>query len=77
MTINQRVRAWRQYVGMSVPEVAKRLEITPAAIYQWEADPAKSKPTTPSTKNLGALVEVLGVSLATFYGAVPARKKAS
>lgn len=68
MELSERIAKWRQVKGVSQQELAHSLGVTPAAVYQWEAGTTK-----PSTTNLEALVEALGLTMVKFYGRVPRR----
>lgn len=48
----------REAAGLTIPEAARRLGITPAAIYQWE-----NGQTFPDAKRLSAIAEVYGVTV--------------
>lgn len=71
MELSERIKRWRDSRGLSQAAVAERLEISPAAVAQWELGQ-----TTPSTKHLEQLAEVLGVSMVRFYGRAPKVKAA-
>jgi transcriptional regulator with XRE-family HTH domain len=67
--LGERIAAWFKVKNISPAEAAKKLEITRAAVYQWIGTGASK--TTPSQKNLSALVDLLGISMVEFYGPVP------
>lgn len=48
----------RESAGLSIPEAAHRLGVTPAAIYQWE-----SGQTFPDGRRLPDISRVYGVSI--------------
>lgn len=48
----------REAAGLTIAEAARKLEITPAAIYQWE-----SGQTFPDAKRLASIAEVYGVTV--------------
>ena len=48
----------REAAGLTIADAARRLEITPAAIYQWE-----NGQTFPDAKRLSAIAEVYGVTV--------------
>lgn len=48
----------REAAGLSIAEAARRLEITPAAIYQWE-----NGQTFPDAKRLTSIAEVYGTTV--------------
>lgn len=64
--MGRRIAAWREFVGKKRSELAEAVRVTPEAVIQWETGD-----TSPTHANLAALVEALGISLATFWGSVP------
>jgi transcriptional regulator with XRE-family HTH domain len=70
MDIHSRVAAWRKSKGWTQRQLAEAVGVTVSAVWYWEA--GKTKPA----KYLDKLVEVLGVSMAEFYGDVPGAPKA-
>ena len=75
MDLGHRISAWRKAVGLSPAELAKRIGVTAAAVYQWEGSgDAKTKP---SLENLEKLVKALGLTMERFYGPPPKTAKAS
>lgn len=73
--LGTRIAAWRKAKGWSQRELADRLGLTAAAIYQWEG--TGEQQVNPSLKNLEALVEEFGISMERFYGRLPKEAKAS
>ncbi len=70
MSMPQRIRRWRTWAGMSVPEMAAAAEVTPDAAYMWENEGEHG--TTPRQENLIAVVDAFGITLSLFYGEPPA-----
>lgn len=58
-TINQRIRAQRESVGLSLEQVAEKLGISYQAVQQWE----KPDGTQPRRKRMAALAAVLGTTV--------------
>lgn len=46
------IRAWREHLGVSREELARRLGVTPAAVAQFEA--AKARPRAATLKKVAA-----------------------
>ena len=67
MEIGSRIRRWREAKGLSKTQLASLVGVTVSAVVQWEHGH-----TGPNRKNLRALTDALGMSLAEFYGALPA-----
>jgi Zn-dependent peptidase ImmA (M78 family)/DNA-binding XRE family transcriptional regulator len=55
----ERITQARELLGLSKTELADRLEVTPAAVAQWE-----SGTKSPTAENLAALAKALGVRMA-------------
>lgn len=70
MEIGPRITAWRKLKGFTQQSLASGVGVTVAAVSYWE-----SGTTTPSHDNLKALVELLGLTMEQFYGAIPKPKK--
>lgn len=67
--IGKRISEWREHKGLTPQELAEKVGVTPAAVYQWEGT-GESK-TTPSLANLEKVCRALGISLAKFHGELP------
>lgn len=50
------IRAWREHLGVTREELARRLGIAPAAVAQFEA--AKARPRAATLKKVAAALEV-------------------
>lgn len=68
----ERIAAWREHRKLTPGELAKKIGVTAAAVYQWEG--TGDSQTVPSTMHLHALVEALDLTMARFYGALPVAK---
>lgn len=75
MELGARIAAWRKVRGLSPQDLAKKVGVSPAAVYQWEGC-GESK-TTPRQKHLDAIVVALGLTMEQFYGRLPKGAKAS
>lgn len=73
--LGTRIAAWRRAKGLTQRELADRLGLTAAAVYQWEG--TGEQQVRPSLKNLEALVDALGITMERFYGRLPRETKAS
>jgi Zn-dependent peptidase ImmA (M78 family)/transcriptional regulator with XRE-family HTH domain len=62
----ERIAQIREYAGLSKTELAKKLEVTVAAVAQWE-DGSKN----PTTENLVAIAQALGVDVKLLMKPVP------
>lgn len=69
MTLRDRVVAWRKHFGLSQGRIARKIGISTAAVSLWEQEDG----TEPTHDNLAAFCDVLGISLAQFWGPVPDR----
>mgnify|MGYP001566014088 CR=1 FL=1 len=69
--IGSRIATWRTAKGLTRRELAEAIGITPPAVYQWE-----DGTTMPSTTNLAAVADALGLTMAKFYGRLPTTKVA-
>jgi transcriptional regulator with XRE-family HTH domain len=69
--LSERITRWREAKGHTQAALAEKLHISPSAVAQWELGQ-----TTPSTKHIERLAEILGVSMERFYGRVPKAKAA-
>lgn len=68
MDIGNRIAAWRGWKGWTQQGLAKKIGVTRAAVYQWE-----SGATMPLTGHVQKVARLCGVSMETFYGAIPKR----
>jgi transcriptional regulator with XRE-family HTH domain len=73
--LGDRIVRWREYRALTQAVLAAKIEeagghCSPSAVAQWELNQ-----TTPTQANLQKLTEVLDITLAQFWGRVPARKK--
>lgn len=66
MTVGARIAAWRKVRNLSQQELAELVEVTHAAVYQWE-----KRQTTPSQDHLEAVAKALGLTMEKFYGRIP------
>lgn len=70
--VGQQLRARREEHGLSLRELARRLEISPSALSQIETGKSHA-----SVSTLYAIVSELGMSLDELFGGLPARDRAS
>ena len=70
MTLGERISAWRKSKDLTQQDLAEACAITVSAVSYWESDD-----TSPSQKNLEAIVSRFGISMAQFYGPVPKPKR--
>lgn len=66
MELGARIKAWLRIRGLTQAALAKAVGVTPAAVTAWvngESDPTQ--------RNLEAIVQALGLTMAEFYGAPP------
>lgn len=66
-----RLKAWRESSGLTQTDVARYLGVRPSAVSHWEAGR-----TPPSTKHLARFVELIGITLGSFYGRLPRKGNA-
>jgi transcriptional regulator with XRE-family HTH domain len=71
MNLGQRIAAWRRAKGWYQLQLAERAGLSRAYISMLETDEKQN----PSKDVLDKIVDALGVSLARFYGRVPAAKR--
>ena len=71
MELHSRIAAWRKAKGLSQRQLAEKCDVTVSAVSYWE-----SGATAPSQKNIGKVVEALGLDMAEFYGDIPKAKPA-
>lgn len=72
MDMKNRIKAWRESKNYTHADIADYCGVTRSAVAQWEL----AEGTTPSHAHLAKLCEMLGISLAKFWGALPIRKVA-
>lgn len=73
MQLGERIKRWREgHAKISQAALARRVEVTRAAVSQWEMGDA-----TPTTQRLEHITEALGISLQRFWGSVPRRRRSS
>ena len=70
-TIANRIRCWREVAQITRAELASRVGVSGAAVSQWE-----SGESNPTAERLERVAESLGVSMAEFYGPLPAKSAA-
>lgn len=75
MDVGARIKAWREAKGWTQQQLAERVGVTHAAVYQWE-DTGGHK-TKPSLATLERVVAVFDISMERFYGRIPKAKAAS
>lgn len=68
MKLSARITAWRLHCGFSQSELARLIGVSAAAVNHWEQGLAQ-----PTHDNVALMAQALGVSLAEFWGAVPAQ----
>jgi transcriptional regulator with XRE-family HTH domain len=72
MTLGSRIAAWRKARGFSQGRLADAVEVTRAAVSQWE-----DNQTSPSQAHLAAVVKKFGLTMEQFYGPLPKRERAA
>lgn len=70
MNLRERLRAWRTHFGLSQGRVASLIGVSASAVGMWEQESEHA--TEPTHGNLAAFCEALGISLAQFWGPLPA-----
>jgi transcriptional regulator with XRE-family HTH domain len=72
VSLGDRIAAWRRRAGLTQVDLAEKLDLyDSSSVSRWESNQQE-----PSQKNLRAIVDVLGITFAEFYGEVPAEAKA-
>lgn len=71
MKLSKRITHWREAAGLSQADLARAVDVSSAAVAQWEGDKA-----TPSTHSLIAIADACGVTMSRFWGVI-AEKRAS
>ena len=64
--LNKRISAWRSVAGLSQADLARACGVTASAVTYWEQGE-----TEPTHTHVGRIAEACGVTLATFWGALP------
>lgn len=73
MKLNERIKRWRESRdGLTKAELARRCEVSPEAVSQWEKE---SDGTEPTHDSVDKIAEAIGVSLSVFWGEPPAERK--
>lgn len=80
--LGERIVSWREHRGLTQVELAKAVvrhrrargerdaKCSPSAVAQWELNQ-----TSPTQPNMQAMCDAFEITLAQFWGRVPARKK--
>jgi transcriptional regulator with XRE-family HTH domain len=68
--LNERITRWRESRGLTKSELARRVEVSSAAVAQWENPDG----TEPTHKSVEAIAKALDISLSQFWGDPPKRK---
>lgn len=68
MKLSERITHWRERANLKQADLARKLEVSSAAVSMWESDKA-----TPSTENLLAIADACGVSMHKFWEPIPRR----
>ena len=75
MTLPERIAHFRKKKGISQRKLAEILEFDPSAVGHWEQVPTDDRPS-PVPRNMQALVDALGVTMAQFWSArAPAARR--
>lgn len=69
MDLGDRIAAWRLAKGLSQRKLAKAVGVVVSAVYQWEG--TGEQKTSPTQKNLEAIVKAFGITMERFYGRIP------
>lgn len=72
MDVGQRIAAWCDARGVDHHQLAEKIGVTYAAVYQWVTGR-----TAPSLAMLEKVAAALGITMERFYGRVPKPKAAS
>jgi len=75
MDLKTRLRSWRCARGLTVPQLAEKVGVTRAAVYQWEGT-GKSA-VSPTYDHLLKVVDVFGITIQRFFGPLPGEAKRS
>lgn len=76
MDVGKRIAAWREAKGLTQHQLAERVDVTYAAVFQWEG--GSTKKVRPSLASVERIAKALNLTMEEFYGPLPsARKKAS
>jgi len=71
MELSERIRAWRKARSLSQKDLARRVDVSDAAVSMWETGE-----TEPTQDNLRSVVDAFGLTMASFYGRIPKPKAA-
>ena len=75
MKLNERIKRWRESrEGLTKAELARRCDVSPEAVSQWEKEIDGTEPTHESVEKIA---EAIGVSLSVFWGEPPAMARKS
>jgi transcriptional regulator with XRE-family HTH domain len=66
MDLGSRILAWLRVRGITQAQAAKKLGLNASALTHWI-----NGRNPPTQKNLDHLVELLGLTMAEFYGPIP------
>lgn len=70
MEVGQRIAAWCEAKGLNHHELAEKVGVTYAAVFQWVTGRA-----SPSLKSLENVVGAFDLTMEEFYGPLPKTKK--
>lgn len=71
MELHSRIKAWLRAKGMTQKALAAAVGVSQGAVSGWVKGDFP-----PTQKNLDAIVDALGITMAEFYGDVPPPKDA-
>lgn len=71
VNLRTRIRTWREHVGMRVTDLAAAVDVSTAAVAQWERS---RNGTEPSHDHLAGIVRSYGITMARFWGELPPAK---
>lgn len=71
MDLGSRILAWLRARDMTQKALAAKVDVSPGAVTAWVKNESD-----PTHKNLEAIVDALGLTMAEFYGPLPKVKKA-
>jgi transcriptional regulator with XRE-family HTH domain len=72
MDLGARIKGWRDAKGWTRQDLAAKVSVSVAAVYQWEGT-GKTK-TVPRPKMLETIAAAFGVTIPAFYGPIPPAK---
>lgn len=67
-----RMKAWREWLGLSKREFARAMNVVPATVTMWEHPNYRHGP---SRKNILRLCELASITPARFWGALPRKRR--